>query len=152
MHSRSQRTRNSVSSGNRPRRMLSSEVLFRRRRVQTVRTLAAVALLAFMPVAFAAPVPKEILKKFEDLEGTTWSGDGVVAPTVYIFLKGGVLSYSYNGATHTAGSWKQDGNKIYWETNNKYCEFDGTFENGAMTGKAHNVANGKWDLKMTKAK
>ncbi len=116
-----------------------------------MRTLLILA-LALAPAASAAPVPKEILKKSENLDGTTWSGDGVVAPTVYTFNKGGGLAYSYGGATHTAGTWKQDGNKIYWESNGKYCEFDGTFENGTMTGKAHNVAGGKWDLKMTKVK
>ena len=116
-----------------------------------MRMLAAVILLALLTSAVAAPVPKEILKS-ENLEGTTWSGDGVVAPTVYTLNKGGGLTYSYGGATHTVGTWKQDGNKIYWETNNRYCEFDGTFANGTITGKAHNVANGNWDLKMTKVK
>jgi hypothetical protein len=116
-----------------------------------VRTLLILS-FALAPQLCAAPVPKEILKKAENLEGTTWSGDGVVAPTVYTFNKGGGLTYSYQGAIHTAGTWKQDGNKIYWESNNRYCEFDGTFENGTMTGKARNVANGKWDLKMTKLK
>ena len=117
-----------------------------------MRTVLALALLTLAPFAGAAPVPKELLRVAESLEGTTWSGDGVVAPTEYVFLKGGGFSYSYKGATHTAGSWKQDGNKIYWECNNKYCEFDGTIENGVMTGKAHNQPGGKWDLKMTKTK
>jgi len=117
-----------------------------------MRTVAALLVIALANAAPAAPVPKEILKKPESLEGTTWSGDGVVAPTVYTFNKGGGLTYSYQGATHTAGSWKQDGNKIYWESNNKYCEFDGTFENGTMTGKAHNRPGGQWDLKMVKVK
>ena len=117
-----------------------------------MRMLAAVVLFAFASVASAAPVPRELLKQAENLEGTTWSGDGVVAPTVYTFNKGGGLTFSYGGTTHTTGSWKQDGNKIYWETCNKYCEFDGTFEFGQMSGKAHNVANGKWDLKMAKVK
>ena len=116
-----------------------------------MRTLTAVIVLALLPAAVAAPVPKELLK-VENLEGTTWSGDGVVAPTVYTFNKGGGLTYSYGGETHTAGTWKQDGHKIYWESNNRFCEFDGTFERGTMTGKAHNVVNGNWDLKMTKVK
>ena len=119
-------------------------------RFRPVRTLLAFALLA--SAAVAAPVPKEVRNGAERLEGTTWSGDGVVAPTVYTFNAGGGLTYSYNGATHTVGTWKQDGNKIYWETNGKFCEFDGTFESGAMTGKARNRPGGVWDLKMVEVK
>ena len=117
-----------------------------------MRTLIALTLLMLAPFAGAAPVPKELRKQAENLEGTTWSGDGVVAPTVYVFEKGGGLTFSYQTVTHKTGSWKQDGNKIYWETCDRYCEFDGTFENGVMTGKAHNKPGGKWDLKMTKTK
>lgn len=116
-----------------------------------MRIVIALALLAFAPFALAAPVPKELFKT-ENLEGTTWSGDGVVAPTVYTFNKGGGLTFSYGTETHTTGSWKQDGAKIYWETCDRYCEFDGTFANGAMSGKAHNKPGGTWDLKMTKTK
>ncbi len=115
-----------------------------------MRTLIALALLAHAPFAGAAPVPKELLKRAGSLGGTTWSGDGVVAPTVYTFEKGGGLTFNYDGTPHKTGSWKQDGDKIYWETCDRYCEFDGTFANGTMTGKAHNKPGGKWDLKMTK--
>ena len=117
-----------------------------------MRTLAVIALLALLPNVLAAPVPKELLKKVPDLEGTMWSGDGVVAPTVYTFNKGGGLTFSYGTETHTTGSWKQDGRTVYWETCNRYCEFDGTFDHASMSGKAHNVTGGKWDLKMSKVK
>ena len=116
-----------------------------------MRSLTIFALMTFLSAVPAAPIPREV-KHFQKIEGTTWSGDGVVAPTVYTFEKGGVLTFSYNGTTHNTGSWKEDGNVVYWETCNKYCEFDGTFTNTEMSGKAHNVTNGKWDLKMKKVK
>ncbi len=116
-----------------------------------MRMLIASILFAISAFASAAPVPKELLK-VQNLEGTTWSGDGVVAPTVYTFDKGGGLTFSYSGTTHTTGSWKQDGDKIYWETCDRYCEFHGTFAKGAMSGKAHNKPGGHWELRMTKTK
>lgn len=98
-------------------------------------------------ISVAAPVPKEILHpKIETIEGKTFNGDGVVAPTVYTFSKGGGLIYAYNGASHSRGSWKQTGNKIYWETNNKYCEFEGNIKNGVVRGKAWNVTGKTWEL------
>jgi opacity protein-like surface antigen len=112
------------------------------------RLLAGVVLVAACAVAAAAPVPKERKKPVPQLEGTTWSGDGVVAPTTYTFARGGVLVYSYNGQTYTSGSWKQTGVKIYWETNKRYAEFEGTVTGNEMAGKAWNVAGGRWDLKM----
>jgi hypothetical protein len=108
-----------------------------------------VAVLAVAPaLTAAAPVPKERKPRVPKLEGTTWSGDGVVAPTTYTFAEGGGLIYSYNGQTYTAGSWRQQGDTIYWETNNKYCEFEGRVKGDEMSGKAWNVAGGKWELKM----
>jgi hypothetical protein len=112
------------------------------------RVLSTVVLLAACVAAAAAPVPKEKKPPAPKLEGTTWSGDGVVAPTTYTFEKGGTLTYRYNGETHTAGSWKQEGARVYWETNNKYCEFEGTVKGAEMTGKAWNVTGAKWELKI----
>jgi opacity protein-like surface antigen len=112
------------------------------------RLLPALALLVAGAAAAAAPVPKEKKPPAPKLEGTTWSGDGVVAPTTYTFEKDGTLVYSYNGQTYTSGSWKQEGARVYWETNNRYCEFEGTVKGSEMAGKAWNVTGGKWELKM----
>ena len=117
-----------------------------------MRILLAVTFLALGSFAAAAPVPKEVRCRWENLEGTTWTGDGVVCPTTYTFEKDGKLTYCYNSETHTAGSWSQDKNKVYWETCSKYCEFDGTIHGDTMTGHAHNQPGGQWDLKMVKVK
>jgi len=98
--------------------------------------------------AAAAPVPKECRNSAPKLEGTTWEGDGVVAPTTYRFGPGGALTYSYNGRTYTTGTWKQDGPRVYWECNNRYCEYEGTVKRDGMTVRAWNVAGGTWELKI----
>jgi len=49
------------------------------------------------------------------IAGTTWSGDGIVAPTATPSRADGSMSYSYNGATYLNGHWKQDGAKIHWD-------------------------------------
>ncbi|HET6574445.1 MAG TPA: hypothetical protein VFG68_12630 [Fimbriiglobus sp.] len=109
--------------------------------------IGAVLVVACGAVA-AAPVPKERKKPVPKLEGTTWSGDGVTAPTTYTFAKGGVLVYTYLGNTYSNGTWKQTGAKVYWETNNRFAEFEGTVSGAVMAGEAWNVAGGRWKLKM----
>jgi hypothetical protein len=94
----------------------------------------------------AAPVPKEMKPKAEGLAGTTWRGDGICGPTVYTFEKDGRLTYSYGTSCWRNGTWKLEGDKLYWEVNQKYAEFDGTVKDGVITGKSWNVAGGSWTL------
>ena len=61
-----------------------------------------------------------------------------------------MLVYAYNGVTYRNGTWKQEGAEVYWETNNKYCEFRGTVRDGVLTGKAWNQAGGTWQLTITR--
>jgi hypothetical protein len=116
------------------------------------RTLALAVLLTQSAVpAPAAPVPKGF-PAVPRLEGTAWEGDGVVAPTTYRFEKDGVLVYTYNGTTYRNGTWKQDGKKVYWECNNRYCEYDGTVERDELRVRAWNVAGGRWELVIKRRK
>src|SRR3954451_2025338 len=50
-----------------------------------------------------------------------WAGDGPVSETTYHFRADGVLIYSYGGRTHANGTWKQQGDGVYWEANNRFC-------------------------------
>lgn len=106
-------------------------------------------LLAISVVSASVPTsePVRTVSLIPKLEGTTWMGDGVVAPTTYFFDKGGVLQYSYNGNTYRSGSWKQEGDAVYWESNNKYCEFKGKIDGTEISGRAWNIRGGKWALK-----
>ena len=97
--------------------------------------------------ALAAPIPRDNQRPPIALAGTVWEGDGVVAPTTYEFHADGRISMSYMGQRHeNIGTWKQDGAKVYWESCDRYCEFDGAISGTTITGKSWNKPGGKWTL------
>lgn len=109
-----------------------------------------VALLLLAGSLAAAPVPKELKAKLDDLAGTTWKGQGICGDTVYTFEKDGRLTYSYGTSCWRNGTWKQEGDKLYWEVNRKYAEFEGVVKGGVITGRSWNVAGGSWTLEYKK--
>lgn len=80
------------------------------------------------------------------VEGTVWRGydsDGDLY--TYYFNRGGQLSWdSPSGTGHTTGTWRQQGNRIYMETNGRYAEWAGTISGEEMNGKAWNQAGHRW--------
>jgi hypothetical protein len=108
---------------------------------------ALLGVAVFAVTAGGAPVPREDQRPPVRLAGTVWEGDGVVAPTVYTFHEDGMMTAAYNGAIHhRCGTWQQSGTRIYWESNGKYCEFEGTLAATTITGKSWNRPGGKWEL------
>ncbi|MBN9122025.1 MAG: hypothetical protein J0I06_23270 [Planctomycetes bacterium] len=113
-------------------------------RVPAVSALCAV-LLALN--ATGAPVPRESMRPPVPLAGSVWEGDGVDGPTVYEFHETGRMSTTYpRQRSENIGTWQQDGTRIYWETCDHYCEFEGTLSGTAITGRAWNKPGGKWTL------
>ncbi len=105
------------------------------------------ALILTVTGTTGAPVPREEQRPPVPLSGSVWEGDGVVAPTRYTFHPDGRLTLEYQGATYpNCGTWRQSGTDVYWETNNKYCEFEGTLKGTTVTGKSWNKPGGKWVL------
>lgn len=97
------------------------------------------------------PAIKKPPPKAPNLAGTTWVGQTFEGDTMAIeFLEGGGMSFSYNKMTYTNASWTQDGDKITWELNMHYCEFDGSFKDGAIEGNSHNVTGKKWTTRLTR--
>ena len=81
------------------------------------------------------------------LAGSVWEGDGVVARTVYEFHEDGRMSLTYNGTRHAnCGTWQQTGNRVYWETHEKFCEFEGKLAGTTVSGKSWNKPGGRWEL------
>jgi hypothetical protein len=86
-----------------------------------------------------------------DFRGTVWQGktyEGWVMTIV--FEANGGLTYSYQNATHKTGSWKSEGNSLYVEMNNKYCEFRGTLAGTVLEGDSWNVAKLRWKTRLTR--
>jgi hypothetical protein len=109
--------------------------------------LSAVCVVLLATSLLGAPIPRESMRPPIPVAGTVWEGDGVVAASVYEFHPDGRMTMSYLGTRHqNIGTWQQDGTRIYWETNGRYCEFEGTITGTAMTGRAWNKPGGKWTL------
>ena len=66
------------------------------------------------------------------------------------FVADGTMNVSYKTTRFNRASWKQDGDKIYWEMNNKYCEFEGKMNGDVIEGESRNVTGKKWATKMTR--
>lgn len=79
------------------------------------------------------------------LEGTIWSAtDSDGERWMFHFEKGGILHYGLNGPTYRNGTWRQDGMRLYMETNKRYAEFHGTIRGDRIVGRAANVARKHW--------
>jgi hypothetical protein len=80
-----------------------------------------------------------------NVSGTTWVGtDSDGDYYEYTFLATGVLQYKSPSGLWTNGTWKQDGNSIYMETNNKYSEYQGRISATHMEGNAWNIKDKHW--------
>jgi hypothetical protein len=81
------------------------------------------------------------------VEGTEWSmnGEGPDRWNItYRFERGGVLSYGYNGANYRNGTWRQTGDEIYFEVNQKYRECRLTLRGDRLEGESWNKAGRRW--------
>jgi hypothetical protein len=76
---------------------------------------------------------------------TTWVGtDSGGDYYEYTFLSDGTLKYKSPAGVFTHAAWKQDGDTIYMEMNNKYSEYQGRISGTHMEGNAWNVKGRKW--------
>jgi hypothetical protein len=77
--------------------------------------------------------------------GSTWVGtDSDNDYYEYTFLASGVLQYKSPSGTWTNGTWKQDGDAIWFETNHRYSEYQGNISGTHMEGRAWNIKGRKW--------
>lgn len=77
--------------------------------------------------------------------GSSWAGrDSENHDYVYHFKTNGELHYKSHTGFYKNGTWKQNNNQVYMETNNKYSEYQGTIVGNRMQGKAWNTAGKKW--------
>jgi hypothetical protein len=118
-----------------------------------------ICFLVAIVVAHAAPArlpyePPPPPPAFVDLRGTTWSGwnDGVKADWVVTFEPDGVFFCSYRGTAYRNGHWKQEGNRLYYEVNKKYCECECTISGNTIQGESWNVVGQRWKILLNRSK
>ena len=101
--------------------------------------------------AYGAPALKPPPNKTTPLAGTTWVGNTAEGWEMTVeFIGDGTMNVSYKETKFKTASWKQDGDKIYWEMNKKYCEFNGKITDKTIEGESHNVTGKKWETKLTR--
>jgi hypothetical protein len=107
-------------------------------------------LLIAGPVA-AAPRLKPEKPSTPPLADTSWAGKTLEGWDMTIdFEADGRMTVSYRGSSFKVASWRQEGPKVYYEMNNKYCEFEGKFVDGAIDGETRNVTGKVWSTRLTK--
>jgi hypothetical protein len=77
--------------------------------------------------------------------GTTWAGtDSDGDYYEYHFQTDGALHYKSPTGFWKNGTWKQDKNAIYMETNDRYSEYRGLISDTRMDGEAWDTTGRKW--------
>ncbi|HZZ78793.1 MAG TPA: hypothetical protein VFE62_09765 [Gemmataceae bacterium] len=113
--------------------------------------LASFALCACLCTARSAPARlryEPALPPFL-LVGTRWSGSDIESGEWQIvFEKDGTVTYSYNGRTFRNGTWKWHKDVLYFETNQRFYEFRGTFHGDCIDGESSNIRGIRWHTSM----
>ena len=110
----------------------------------------ALALVLALPVP-AAPRLKPEKPAAPPLAGTSWAGKTAEGWDMTLdFNPDGKMTVTYNGSSYNRASWKQDGDKVYYEMNNRYCEFNGKFVGDLIEGDTHNVTGKRWTTRLTR--
>jgi hypothetical protein len=113
-------------------------------------TVALLALIVAAPI-LAAPRLKPEKTDAPALAGTSWAGKTAEGWDMTVdFAADGKMTVSYNGTSYNRASWKQDGDKVYYEMNDRYCEFNGKFRGDAIEGDSHNVRGRAWSTRLTR--
>src|SRR5262249_3197851 len=111
----------------------------------------AMVLILFVAVPLIAAPALKPVNKTPSLVGTTWTGNSFEKQSIVLeFAADGQVAVTYNGNPVANTEWKQDGDKVHFSLNSKYCEFDGKFVEGRIVGQCYNVAGNRWDVTLTR--
>lgn len=99
----------------------------------------------------AAPKLKPKPPAVSSLVGTKWVGlTYEKQPLVVEFKADGEVAISYNNSPVKNTGWTQDGDKVYFHMNMKYCEFNGKVVGDKLDGTSENVTGLKWETALTR--
>jgi len=113
---------------------------------------AVLAVLIFAATASAdVGPPARFEQEGTRVAGTTWlADDGPLGQVTYFFEPSGVLVYTYaNGTQYRNGTWKQQGDQLYFEANQAYREFRAPIRSGKIVGPSWNKAGNHWTTTLT---
>lgn len=105
-------------------------------------TTAAILGLVFAGCASTSSRPSS--PSVSDVSGTTWISRETDGTYEYTFIPGGALHYKSPTGFWKNGTWKQEGNSVYMETNQKYAEQRGVITGNEIRGHAWNVNGNRW--------
>ncbi len=114
------------------------------------RLLAAMLAWFMLALAIAHAVPARPLYEppeppkptsLPDLRDTAWQGVEQADRNIY-FHPDGQLSYARGQAGF--GSWRLEGNNVYFEFNKQYREFRGTINGNTIQGDSWNIGGKRW--------
>jgi hypothetical protein len=76
-----------------------------------------------------------------------WADGEVYEPETQ-FRADGVMLYAYDGRKFDNGKWTLEGQKLHFDTNNHYADYDGVFDGERASGTMKNTGGdqGKWTL------
>jgi hypothetical protein len=83
-----------------------------------------------------------------DLNETLWKG-AEAADQYILFHADGTLSFFPQ--SRGGGSWKKEGNTVYFEINKGYREFRGSIQGDIIQGDSWNVAGKRWNTVLKRA-
>ena len=115
--------------------------------------MPAVLVVVLAGVVLAAPRLRPEAPAAPSLVGTSWAGKTAEGWDMTIdFAADGKMTVTYNGTSYTRASWTQDGDKVYYEMNDRYCEFNGKLAGDTITGETHNVRERRWATTLTRVR
>jgi len=100
----------------------------------------AMPIMIVLLVGCTSTQQMQVKSNVESITGTIWAGtDSDGDYYEYHFKTNGALHYKSPTGFWKNGTWKQEENEIYMETNNKYTERQGIISGNRMEGQAWNV-------------
>ncbi|MSQ93413.1 MAG: hypothetical protein EXR98_02530 [Gemmataceae bacterium] len=94
---------------------------------------------------YEPPDPPKPPQAFIELRDTAWAGIEPADRNIFFHSNGGL---SYGIAQKPFGTWKQEGNTVYFEFNKRYREFRGTIEGNTIRGESWNTAGKRWQTRL----
>jgi hypothetical protein len=94
--------------------------------------------------AHAPPAPSK--KAALDLRGTVWDGAPIHEDRMIVFEPDGGLTYGLG--KNRGGSWRLEGNTVYFELNNAFRMFRGTVQGNFIQGESWNVVGTHWQTRL----